>query len=118
MVDIYSYKDGNWWVQDFSSSLPINSIDESLLSKRNLDMCAAPGGKSFQIMSKNKEITMNDVSKKRLQILKTNIKRLGFNSNILNQNFTNLKSNHKYDFIVLDAPCSSVGTIERIQNFL
>ena len=76
-------------------------------------MCAAPGGKSFQIMSKNKEITMNDVSKKRLQILKTNIKRLGFNSNIINQNFTNLKSNYKYDFIVLDAPCSSVGTIRK-----
>ena len=51
---IESFKDGNWWIQDFSSSYPLINIDEKIINNENLDVCAAPGGKSFQILSRGK----------------------------------------------------------------
>ncbi len=111
--DISSYKKGHWWIQDYSSSFALNNIDESLINKSCLDMCAAPGGKSFQILSRGKKLVLNDNSIKRLEKLKENLRRLNLKAKILNQDFRNLKNDYKYDFIILDAPCSSVGTIRK-----
>ena len=47
---------GYWWVQDFSSSFPIYNINNKLIEKTCLDLCAAPGGKSFQLLSKIKRL--------------------------------------------------------------
>ncbi len=111
--EIISYKDGNWWVQDFSSSLPLSSITKLNKYKKFLDMCAAPGGKSFQILSKNLNITLNDKNKIRIQLMRNNLDRLKFSPKIINENFENLDRNQKFDFIILDAPCSSIGTIRK-----
>ena len=110
---IPSYKRGTWWVQDFSSSFPLINIEKSLLSKSNIDLCAAPGGKSFQILSKNKKITLNDKNKARLKILRDNLNRLNYKAEITNYNLNKKNKLKKYDFIILDAPCSSVGTIRK-----
>ena len=53
-------------------------------------MCAAPGGKSFQILSKNIEIVLNDKSKKRLEVLKNNLKRLNFKPIVINYDVKNI----------------------------
>ena len=50
--NLSSYKNGNWWVQDFSSSFPLNNINNKLIQKTCLDICGAPGGKSFQVLAK------------------------------------------------------------------
>ncbi len=111
--DIKSYKKGSWWIQDFSSFFPLNNIDEKIISKKCLDICAAPGGKSFQILSKKKNLVLNDKSKKRIDLLKKNLGRLNFDPIILNFNFKDLNNKDKYDFIIVDAPCSSIGTIRK-----
>ena len=111
--DISLYKKGDWWVQDFSSSLPLLNIDKKLINKENIDLCSAPGGKAFQILSKNIKITLNDRSKKRLKILNENLKRLKFNAIISNENVLKISTKNKYDFIILDCPCSSIGTIRK-----
>ena len=108
-----SYKRGNWWVQDFSSSYSLNFIDEKLLDRKNIDLCGAPGGKSFQILSKNKDIVLNDKSELRLNVVKLNLKRLNFSCEILNYDVLKMEIDKKFDFIILDAPCSSVGTIRK-----
>jgi len=108
--ELSNYNDGYWWVQNFSSMLPI-MLSPTLKGKSILDLCAAPGGKSFQIMSENNNITLNDVSKKRIRILKENLSRLKFSAKIENYNALRFPDNKKYDLIILDAPCSSVGTI-------
>ena len=113
LENIPSYKNGNWWVQDFSSSFPLCNIEDKIINKSCLDMCAAPGGKSFQILSKNKKIHLNDLSVKRTKILKKNLKRLNFNPTITNIDISNLEKKQKYDFIILDAPCSAIGTIRK-----
>ena len=63
-----------------------------------LDACAAPGGKAFQLLSKNLNVTLNDKSKRRIQILKSNLNRLKFNPTILNRDFINFDKNEKFDF--------------------
>ncbi len=116
--EINSFYDGNWWVQDLTSSFPLNNINEDLINKSCFDMCAAPGGKSFQILSKNKNIVLNDKSKKRIKILNNNLKRLKFNPQVLNIDITKDDHRNKYDFIIIDAPCSSVGTIRKNPDIL
>ena len=108
-----SFIKGDWWVQDFSSFLPLYNFEEINKNKLFLDACAAPGGKSFQILSKKLNVVLNDKNKTRIQILKTNLKRLKLSAKILNKDFIQLNNNRKYDVIIIDAPCSAVGTIRR-----
>ena len=77
-----------------------------------LDICAAPGGKAFQILSNNK-VVLNDINNKRISKLKSNLSRLKFKSKIMNLNGLDFDESYKFDMVILDAPCSSVGTIRR-----
>ena len=108
-----SFIRGDWWVQDFSSFLPLYSFKEVNKNKALLDACAAPGGKSFQILSKKLNVILNDKNKNRIQTLKINLKRLKLSAQILNEDFIQFDIKKKYDVIIIDAPCSAVGTIRR-----
>ncbi len=108
-----SFINGDWWVQDFSSFFPINNIEFKSQNIKLLDACAAPGGKSFQLLSKNLEVILNDKSKSRIQTLKSNLNRLKFNPIVLNKDFIKFDKNEKFDFIIIDAPCSAIGTIRK-----
>ena len=108
-----SFINGDWWVQDFSSFFPLQNFKEIEKNKKILDACAAPGGKSFQLLSRNKRVILNDKSSDRIEILKSNLNRLNFNSKILNKDFTRFDEKEKFDFIIIDAPCSAVGTIRK-----
>ncbi len=110
---IKSFVEGDWWVQDFSSFFPLENLYMHVLNREILDACAAPGGKSFQLLSKNLKLTLNDKSSYRIKILKSNLNRLKFDAEILNYDFIEFSENKKYDFIIIDAPCSSVGTIRK-----
>ena len=79
--------------------------------KSILDLCAAPGGKAFQVLAEDNNIILNDVSKKRIKILKENLLRLNYNTKINNFNALVFPEKKKYDVVLLDAPCSATGTI-------
>ena len=111
--EIKSFTHGNWWVQDFSSFFPLYNLPFKDNNKIFLDTCAAPGGKSFQILSRNLKLTLNDKSSVRISTLKSNLNRLNFNAKVLNKDFLNFREDIKYDCIIIDAPCSSVGTIRK-----
>ena len=51
--------------------------------------------------------------KTRIQTLKANLKRLKLNAQILNEDFIQFDNKKKYDVIIIDAPCSAIGTIRR-----
>jgi len=108
-----SFIKGDWWVQDFSSFFPINNIEFKNKDLKLLDACAAPGGKAFQLLSKNLNVILNDKSKRRIQTLKSNLNRLKFSPTILNKDFIEFDKNKKFDFIIIDAPCSAIGTIRK-----
>ena len=118
MKNYKSYFTGRWWVQDFSSSFALNHLPSNFLDKNNIDLCSAPGGKAFQILSRSKEIKLNDKSKSRLKILKENLNRLNLKAEIINKDVMNFNSSIKYNFIVLDAPCTAIGTIRKNPEIL
>ncbi len=111
--EIPGYYEGNWWVQDLSTSIPLYEISKKNQEMKFIDLCSAPGGKAFQILSKNNNVTLNDKNKERIEMLKVNLKRLKLNPKIMNFDVMDMKITEKYDFIIIDAPCSSVGTIRR-----
>ena len=106
------FQNGDWWVQDFSSSLPIKLLGE-ISGKTALDLCAAPGGKTMQLSSLGAEVTSVDISKKRLKLLEENLCRTKLKSNLINENVLNLKLNKLFDIVVVDSPCSSSGTLRK-----
>ena len=108
-----SFIKGDWWVQDFSSFFPINNIEFKNQDLKLLDACSAPGGKAFQLLSKNLKVTLNDKSKRRIQTLKSNLNRLKFYPKVLNKDFIKFDKHEKFDFIIIDAPCSAIGTIRK-----
>ncbi len=110
---IQSFRQGDWWVQDFSSFFTLNNFLIKSNNKKYLDACAAPGGKAFQLLSKKCNTTLNDKNIARIKTLKSNLNRLNYKAKILNRDFINFKEDEKYDFIIIDAPCSAVGTIRK-----
>ena len=53
----------------FSSFFPLQNLRIEKEDKKFLDACAASGGKSFQILSKKRIVTLNDISDYRIKTL-------------------------------------------------
>ena len=109
------YQKGTWWIQDFSASLAVKFLPD--LSKKDvLELCAAPGGKTAQLMHLNANLTCLDISAERLKTLKENMDRLKLNPKEIicadGLDFLQ-KSAKEYDVVLLDAPCSATGTLRR-----
>ena len=115
--DLENYEKGHWWVQDLSSMLPLH-LSPEIKFKKALDMCAAPGGKAFQTICLDNDVTLNDISLKRTKTLKANLNRLNFNNKIKNCNALDIPEHEKFDVIILDSPCSGVGTLRRNPEIL
>ena len=111
---IENFDKGVWWIQDYSVMAPLYLID-NLKNKTIADLCAAPGGKSFQLISQGAKIHAYDKNLKRLKMMKNNLKRLGYLNKcvIICKDVFKINENYKYDLVVLDAPCSAIGTIRR-----
>lgn len=110
------FAEGKWWVQDFAASLAVKTLGE-ISGKRVLDLCAAPGGKTAQLLSGGAKVTALDISETRLQVLQENLERLQMQTQEIVcadalsylENF----AGEPFEVIVLDAPCSATGTIRR-----
>ena len=81
-------------------------------------MCAAPGGKTFQLIHKRARVTSYDVSQKRIDLMKENAKRLKYKIDIIKSDILKISEKDKYDVVLLDAPCSSTGTIKKNPEIL
>ncbi len=113
--DIDGFKEGDFWVQDLSSSMAVNAIGNELKNLKALDLCAAPGGKTAQLLSKGANVVAVDIAEDRLEILKENMKRLNLKDNlsIVCANALEFNCDEKFDIVLVDAPCSATGTFRR-----
>jgi NOL1/NOP2/sun family putative RNA methylase len=113
-----------WWycaglahAQEEVSQLPVTLLDLAP-GQRVLDLCAAPGGKTAQIalaLGNRGTVLANDFSPERIAALQGNLDRLG----VVNVSTTWCDGGNypaaagAFDRILVDAPCSSEGTLRR-----
>jgi 16S rRNA (cytosine967-C5)-methyltransferase len=109
--DLAGFAEGAWWVQDMAAALPVHLFG-TVAGKRVLDLCAAPGGKTAQLAAAGAQVTAVDDSPERLKRLEQNLKRLGLTAELRCVDAATFDEG-TYDAVLLDAPCSSTGTIRR-----
>jgi 16S rRNA (cytosine967-C5)-methyltransferase len=111
------FEAGEWWVQDAAASIPAKLFGD-LAGKRVADLCAAPGGKTAQLALAGAEVTALDQSANRLKRLVGNLERLRLSATSVEANMADYRPDDLFDAILLDAPCSSTGTIRRHPDVL
>lgn len=115
------FKEGDWWVQDLAASIPARLLGPGANeagAKNALDLCAAPGGKTMQLAAAGWKVTALDSSKRRLDLLKDNLKRTGLKASPVRADALTWEPKHRYDAVLIDAPCTATGTCRRHPDVL
>jgi len=106
------YVEGAWWVQDAAAALPARLFGD-VAGKSAIDLCAAPGGKTAQLVLAGAAVTALDMSANRLKRLDANLARLGLKAELAQADVLKHDEARRFDAVLLDAPCSSTGTVRR-----
>ncbi len=110
--EIEGFAEGAWWVQDTAAQLPVRLLGD--VSELNvIDLCAAPGGKTMELAALGARVTAVDRSEKRLERVRENLERTGLFAETVAADAATWRPEHLADVVLLDAPCSSTGTIRR-----
>ena len=114
IAQLPGYEQGIWWVQDIAASLPVRLFGGGISGQPVLDLCAAPGGKTAQLCALGARVTAVDRSAARLQVLRDNLRRLGFKAEVVEADMLSWRPRtRKQPYVFLDAPCSASGTLRR-----
>jgi NOL1/NOP2/sun family putative RNA methylase len=114
---------GEIYIQDPASMLPALILGPEPRD-RVLDLCAAPGSKTTQlasIMGNRGTLVANDSSGRRLRSLVFNLRRMGVINTIVVRGYGEQYGNRyfeHFDAVLLDAPCSAVGTLHKSPEVL
>ncbi|MEJ2670303.1 MAG: 16S rRNA (cytosine(967)-C(5))-methyltransferase RsmB, partial [Gammaproteobacteria bacterium] len=108
---------GSCSVQDEAAQLAAHLLNPTAHA-RVLDACAAPGGKTCHLLELGTklQLTALDSSATRLRGVQQNLDRLGLHATLIAADATDVNSwwdRVQFDYILLDAPCTSLGVIRR-----
>ena len=112
LVDLSGFEEGAWWVQDAAAAIPAALLG-NVAGKQIIDLCAAPGGKTAQFAAAGAEVIALDRSKNRLKRLEQNLERLNLSVTVKVGDAESFTPDQQPDGILLDAPCTSTGTLRR-----
>lgn len=117
-IDLTAFKplqEGHCFVQNTASGVVVDLLSPEP-GQQILDACAAPGGKTAAIAGitgKPERISAVEVDAARADTMGRNFERLGISSiSIVMEDARNLAEG-QYDLILVDAPCSGLGTISK-----
>ncbi|MGB0641080.1 MAG: RsmB/NOP family class I SAM-dependent RNA methyltransferase, partial [Myxococcota bacterium] len=116
ILNIDAYQQGQAWVMDPSAAKVADIVQAALGGQGTvLDACAAPGGKTMRMASHGLNVTAVDLSESRLERLQTNLDRLSISASVLQHDWLTgpLPKGDTYDAVLVDAPCTGLGTIRR-----
>ena len=108
------FTEGQWWVQDAAAALPARLFGD-VGGKTIVDLCAAPGGKTAQLAQAGARVTAVDRSPARMARLRDNLARLSLQADDVVTDAAEWPGpgNGGFDGVLVDAPCTSTGTIRR-----
>lgn len=111
------YTDGLFHVQDIASQLCCAALDVKK-GETVLDICSAPGGKSFtlaELMQDSGKIYSLDIYEHRLSLIEKGAERLGINCIETMKNDGSVYNSDipKADKILCDVPCAGLGVIRK-----
>jgi NOL1/NOP2/sun family putative RNA methylase len=119
-LDCIEHQLGLYYIQSASSMIAPQVLGPG---NRVLDMCAAPGGKTThlaQLMGNKGLLVANEDNVSRIRGLVYNIQRCGLMNTIVTRidgcRFD--ERQERFDRILVDAPCSSVGTLRKSHEVL
>ncbi len=115
LSEVYGYAEGLWQVQDEAAQL-VGLFASAPQGARVLDVCAAPGGKACH-MAESNEVSALDLHAHKLDKIRGEAKRLGLSERLAAQAVDASKplpeSLGTFDVVLVDAPCSGLGTLKR-----
>lgn len=108
------FEDGAWWVQDAAAAIPARLFGD-ISGRHVIDFCAAPGGKTAQLLAMGASVTALDRSAQRLRVMDKNLERLGLKERVqmIAADAASWRPQAAPSYILLDAPCTATGTIRR-----
>ncbi len=112
--DLPAYDEGKLYLQSLSSMLPPLVLGAGP-GMDILDMCAAPGGKTTQLVAiggKGTRVTACEMHAPRAEKLEFNLRKQGAtNVVVMRTDARKLDEFFRFDRILVDAPCSGSGTL-------
>ncbi|MDE2515583.1 MAG: rRNA cytosine-C5-methylase [Rhodospirillales bacterium] len=106
------YQAGAFWVQDAAAALPARLLAPRQ-GERIADLCAAPGGKTAQLVAAGARVWAVERDRGRARRLRENLDRLRLSAEIVIADAARWGEAGSCDAVLLDAPCSATGTIRR-----
>jgi len=111
--DLPGFEEGLFWVQD-PASVAVADLVGVKPGWKVLDACAAPGGKTFRLCSQGAEVTALDRDPRRIELLLSSCRRLGYSPRTRVHDWSKGSwSQDKFDAVLVDAPCTALGTLRR-----
>ncbi len=116
LTELAAFKSGQFTVQDLSAML-VGHLAGAKAGNRVLDLCSAPGGKAFDLaerVGQTGELIACDIHPHKLKLISDAAMRLKLN-NIKTEISDAMQFRADFvkgfDIVLLDAPCSGLGTI-------
>ncbi|WP_198378664.1 RsmB/NOP family class I SAM-dependent RNA methyltransferase, partial [Neoroseomonas rubea] len=112
VTDLPGFAEGRFWVQDAAAALPAMLLAPRA-GERIADLCAAPGGKTAQLLAAGAVVTAVERDPSRAARLRENLARLHLSAEVVQADAATWAPAEPFDAILLDAPCTATGTIRR-----
>ncbi len=112
VTELSGFAEGAWWVQDAAAALPARLFG-NVSGRTIIDLCAAPGGKTAWLAACGARVIAVESNRTRAERLAANLQRLKLEAEIVIADARDYTPEAPADGVLLDAPCSSTGTIRR-----
>lgn len=114
------FREGRFTVQDQASSFVVDALDPQP-GDRVLDVCAGPGGKASHLacrVTPDGTVVAADASLERAALVRQTFARLELRGSVLAQDARRPALEAAFDRILVDAPCSGIGSARRRPELL
>jgi len=119
-AELPGFDEGWFTVQDQASSFVVAAL-ELRIGDRVLDVCSGPGGKAGHIaclVGDPGRLVAADLSQTRLGLVQQTLRRLGLAAGMLVQDGRRPAVRDGFDRVLVDAPCSGIGSARRRPELL